>query len=205
MIALIILCALILLVLLILFVPINLHLSYKEEFRLKIKFFGVKVFEFPSKKKTTKTKEKENEQNNFSNAAKGLFGFLKETYGFSTAVKKVLKLFYDMLAHIKILLRHIKVKNIRLLIVVSGDDAASTAIEYGKVCSAAYPVIAFLDCFRGIDFKKIDIVSDFEENKKEFEFSLNVKIQVLYMLISAYKIYSDYKNFTLKENYNERK
>ena len=43
------------------------------------------------------------------------------------------------------------------------------------------------------------------ENKKEFEFSLKIKIQIIYLLILAYKIYSDYKNFTLKENYDERK
>ncbi len=214
MIALIILGALLILILLIFFLPVNVFVSFKNDFFVKIKFAGIKLFEIPKEKDKSKTSksDKKPEKKSVQKAeqpvfkqSKELFLFLKEKYGFFGAVKKVLLFLGNILTHIKKLLRHIKIEKIKLAITVSGDDAASTAIEYGKVCSAAYPVLSFLDSFSSISFKQIDINSDFTENKKEFEFSLNVKLQIIYMLIAAFKIYSEYKNFTLKENYNERK
>ena len=209
MIALLILGIFAFLIILILFLPVNAFISFKDEFYIKIKLAGIKLFEVPTKKdkpkENTKKSDSQNESNSALDKAQGLFDFLKEKYGFFGAVKKLLVFFKDILTHIKKLLSHIKIKNINVKITVSGEDAASTAIEYGKVCSAVYPVLSFLDSFEKIEFKKIDINSDFSENKKEFEFSLKLKLQIIYMLIVAFKIYSNYKNFTLKENYNERK
>ncbi len=210
MIALIIIGALLFLILLILFLPLNVFVSFKDEFYVKVKFVGIKLYE-TNEKKNQKDKKKtegvssEKEENMALGESKELFSFLKKKYGFIGGVKKLLVLFREMLAHIKPYLRHIKFKNIIVSITVSSDDAAATAIEYGKVCGLAYPVLSYLDSYSTVNFKKIDIKSDFDSNKKEFEFSLKIKLQIIYMLISVFKIYSDYKNFTLKENYDERK
>lgn len=211
--ALIIIGAILLLIFLVLFLPVNVFLKFQNDFFIKIKFAGIKLFEISEKekksdsdKKTDKDgKKNEDSENPALKQGKELFSFLKEKYGFSGAVKKVFSLLKDMLTHIKNLLRHIKIKKIKLDLTVSGADAADTAIEYGRICTAAYPVLAFFDSFSGIDFKQININSDFNGNKKEFEFSLVVKLQIIYLLIAAFKIYSEYKNFTIKENYNERK
>jgi len=208
--ALIILTALIFLILLILFLPLNVFISFKKDFYVKVTFAKIKLYETSNKKKQDSgTKKKgtspKNQDEEKFKEGKELFSFLKEKYGFFGAVKKLLALFREMLTHIKALLKHTKLKNIKVAITVSGDDAADTAIKYGQVCSATYPVLSYIDSFKTVNFKKIDIRSDFEENKKEFEFSLKIKLQIIYMLISAFKIYTDYKNFTLKENYNGRK
>ena len=210
MIALIILGALLFLILFILFLPLNVFISFKEEFYVKVKFAKIKLYETAKKneqkgKKKVTQESSEKEEQSTIGQSKELFLFLKEKHGFFGAVKRLLSLFRTMLDHIKSPMRHIKLNNIRVAITVSGDDAAATAIEYGKVCSVAYPVLSYIDSFSSVKFKKIDIKSDFAENKKEFEFSLKIKIQIIYLLISAYKIYLDYKNFTLKENYDERK
>ena len=208
--ALIILAALIFLILLILFLPLNVFVSFKNDFFVKVSFAKIKLYETPNKKKQggatnkKRTSPAKEDEEKFKEG-KELFSFLKEKHGFFGAVKKLLALSRQMLAHIKALLKHTKLKNIRVAITVSGEDAADTAIKYGQVCSAAYPVLSYIDSFKTVSFKKIDIKSDFEENKKEFEFSFKIKIQIIYMLISAFKIYTDYKNFTLKENYNGRK
>lgn len=212
MIALIIIGALLLLILLILFLPLNVFVSFKNEFYVKIKFVGIKVYELLDERDKQKKRNKKSndskdkpQKTDTLNEAKGIFKFLKEKYGFFGAVKKLLGLFSEMLKHIKKQLKRIKFKNIKVDITVSGDDAADTAIKYGAVCSGVYPVLSFIDSFSTVEFKKIDIRSDFAENKKEFEFSFKIKLQIIYLLIAIFKIYTDYKNFTLKENYDERK
>ena len=82
MIALIILGALLLLILLILFLPLNVFISFKEEFYVKVKFAEIKLYETTkkkkqkSKKKVTQSASKKEEQNAIGNS-KELFLFLK--------------------------------------------------------------------------------------------------------------------------------
>lgn len=212
--ALLIIGSIFLLILLILFSPVKVFLGFENDFFAKVKFLGFKVYETPQKtgkKKVSEAKNKqsgkkaEKENNTALKEGKQLLLILKEKYGFTGAVKKVLNLIYGMLTHIKKFLRHIRIKKIKLNLVVSGSDAAETAVEYGKVCAAVYPVLGFLDSFSSIELKRINISSDFAENKKEFEFSMVIKLQIFYMLVTAFNVYKDYKNFTIKENYNERK
>ncbi len=213
--ALIVIAVIIFLITLILFLPVNVILKFKDGFFVKIKLLGIKVFEFPSKKTLSKKSKKKIEKKELKDAQKAdnelvsqgkeLFSGLKEKYGFMGAVKKVLGLIFQMLTHIKVFLKHIKIKRIRLCLTVSGDNAADTAVNYGGACSVAYPVLAFLDSFSAVGFKEININSDFENGKKEFSFSLVIRLKIFYLLITAFKILKDYKNFTLKENCNERK
>lgn len=62
---------------------------------------------------------------------KGLKGFLK-------ILQEAAKLLGGSLRR---LARHIRLKTFSLEIAVSTEDAAETAIQYGKVCSAVYPRI----------------------------------------------------------------
>lgn len=198
-----------------LFLPVSVFIEFKEDFFVKIKFFGIKVYEIPQKKdKKEKTprqiegkkanKEPEKTENIVLSKAKSIFEFFKKKYGFFGAVKKLLGFFNDALTHIKPFLRHIKVKKVVLNLIISGDDAADTAIKYGQVCTAVYPVLSFFEAVCGVDFKKINVKSDFTDGKNEFDFSLLVKLKIYYLLKTAFKVYKEYKNFTLKENYNER-
>ncbi|MBR6510400.1 MAG: DUF2953 domain-containing protein [Clostridia bacterium] len=210
-----VLALLLILSLALLFLPVSVFIKFKEDFFVKIKFFGIKVYEIPQKKdkkdKTPKEisdkkaeKNEEKAENIVLSKAKSFFGFFKKKYGFFGAVKKLLGFFNDALTHIKPFLRHIKVKKVILNLVISGDDAADTAIKYGQVCTAVYPVLSFFESVCGVDFKKINVKSDFTDNKNEFDFSLLIKLKIFYLLKTAFKVYKEYKNFTLKENYNER-
>ncbi len=198
------------LILLILFLPVKIFISFKEAFKIKIKFFGIKVFEIEpqEQEKTDKALDKvsdKNAQKDTENKAKKIFKGLKEKLGFTGAVKEIMRFLLDCLTHIKALLRHIKINKIRLNITVASDDAAKTAIEYGSVCSAVYPVLALIDTVPNIGFKEINIRSDFEGSECDFSFSLQIGIQIFYGLISAFKIYKVYRNFVIRNEENERK
>ena len=81
---------------------------------------------------------------------------------------------------------------------VATDDAANTAIQYGAVCTAAYPLLSFFNTLANVQYKEIDIKSDFESKTPEFNFSLIIKCSVFYLIKIAFAVYNDYKNFTAR-------
>lgn len=208
MIALIILSVILIIFVAILFLPISFIIDFKEAFRFKVKFAGICVFK-SGKSKNKKTKkedkpDKNKDSENKSNLFKGLFQKLREKYGLLGAIKKVLNLCNRILSHIKRLLRHIKVKRVVLNLTVVGEDAAATAIEYGVICSAVYPVLAFLDSCAKVDFKSINVNSGFEEKESSFDFSLTASSKVIYLLMALIGAFKEYKIFIDEEEKNER-
>ena len=192
---------LLLLLLAVLFLPVAVHLKFKEEFQFKVTFAGIKVYGYkPKPQKTTADTEKKSaeKEETEDNIAKGLWKRLKAKKGFLGAVKEVMAFSNDCLTHIKALLRHIKFKNICLNLVYGSGDAADTAIRYGEICSAVYPVLALLDTAKNIKFKQIDVKSEFAEKKAEFEFSLKAVTRIFVLLIAAIKIYGEYKKFLVR-------
>ena len=197
---------------LLLFLPLKVYISFKEEFFIKVKFASVKIFEIPEKESNKRKKKKasgnsdrkeKSESETFKDAKK-LFVKLKEKYGFSKAVRKIFALLKEMLSHIKPYLSHIKIKKIVLNLTVASGDAATTAIEYGKICSAVYPVLSFFDTYKGVYFKEINVGTDFTSQKTVFDFSLQIKVPIIYFVIMAFKVVIDYKNF-IEEKVYERK
>ncbi len=209
MIALIIVGALLLIIAAVLFLPLDVSLSFSENLHLSVRFFGLTVYKLKdksgrnSKKKTsdsskTETPKKENE-------ALGLFKRLKEKYGFSGAVKQIFGFVKELLPHIKELLKHIKFKRTVLDITVAEDDAAKTAIEYGRVCAVAYPVLSGLESLADIKYKSINIRSNFESSESRFLFSGLIRTRVFFLLAAVFKVYSQYKKFIARIENDGRK
>lgn len=202
MIPLIIISAVLILLGSVLFLPLKANLGFKDDFWAKITFVGLTLFSTDKETKEQKSVEEPPEQPKAEAKKANIFDFLKQKYGFFGAVKKLLALLREMLSHIKVLLRHIKIKKAEIDINVSGGDAAQTAIEYGAICSAAYPLFGFLEACRVVKFKRINIKSDFDGGEPLFEFSTEVSIALVFLIISAIKIYKEYKKFITKENYD---
>ena len=113
----------------------------------------------PKQKKTSQPKEQEKKQS--------FFGALREQRGFFGA----LQFFADagkMLggAAAKVY-RGVRIDRLVLHAAITGEDAADTAIQYGRICGAAFPALSFLlSNTRGYDpasprTKDIEIVPDF--------------------------------------------
>ena len=221
MIAVYIIGAVLLIIGVLLFLPLNVGLKYENDFYLKIKFAGIRVFGIEPQKKAKYKHEKtdtvtdEKAEKTTTEEAKKFFEKLKKKYGFTGALKSVFGFAFKILSQLKSMLKHIKVNKLKLKILIAGEDAAATAVEYGVVCSAVYPVMALLDSCNGINVKNIDVRSNFETSECEFAFSFSLRIAVIYLLFSAWKIYKEYKNYMSglhleggpdsKENNNERK
>lgn len=196
--------ALVFIILAILFLPVRVSLKFKEEFSVKVYFLGIKIYE--PKEKEEKPKQKGKTQNNaIKEKPKTLLLKLKEKHGFSGAVREIFGFLKDVFTHIKAFLKHIKIEKLKLFINVASDDAAKTAIDYGRVCAVTYPFLSALDSMANIEYKKIDIKSDFEATESEFSFGFNVKLRIFYLLIALFKVYNEYTKFTARIEANERK
>ncbi len=199
-----------LIVLGVLFIPVVVDLEYTDDFRFKVSFLKITLFGSQKQKKkeikneSEKPKEKQKKSSVLSDA-KDYFTEIKKQKGFTGAVKEVMRLTQQVFSHIKWVLKYINICKVKLNITVGTPDAALTAIEYGTVCSAVYPVTAILDGVAHIGFKEINVVSDFEGQKSSFGFKAQVKMQIFYLLICAFRIYKTLKNFITENIENERK
>ncbi len=210
MIALYIIGVIILIIAGILFLPICAVIKFEDKLFIAFKFLGITLFKFREKAeserpKTEKKKPKAKADNGQENKLSYFYKNLKDKYGFSGAVKLILGFIRDLFPHIKTLLKHIKFIKIVLNITVAEGDAAKTAIEYGSVCAVAYPLLAGLEAVANIDYKAINISSNFESDEGVFSFSGAIRTRIFYLLVVLWRVYSEYKKFIVRIEDNERK
>ncbi len=196
-----IIIAIFLLVLTALLIPLKLELSYTEEFELKLKYAGFKIspkakVDNEAHKTETKPKDKEN--------------FIKKLFNendFPVFWKKIVDFLNTIFTQLKFILRHLKINKLCTDITVASTDAATTAINYGLVCTAFYNLLKFIESIAKLKLKRINVNSDFEKTKSSFSFSAEILISPLFLLISAVVIFKKYTEFTNREGsaLNERK
>ena len=81
--------------------------------------------------------------------------------------------------------KHFKFRKFRLNLNVATHDAANTAINYGKICSAVYPVISFLETNADFKAKEVNIKADFDKSDSRFQISTSVTTRVFFWLVAA--------------------
>ncbi len=206
---LIIITAVLLIILGLLFIPIRVDISYTDDFYFKASFLKITLYrsdkvkkEKPRKTDNGSPEKKPQPQKSTLDSIKTYFKQKKEADGFAAVIKEIMAVVDEVLSHIKWLLRFATVNKVRLNVTVGTDDAAKTAIEYGLVCNGIYPVTAFLDSVAHIGFKEINIRADFEGGKSDFDFKAVVKMQIFYILVSAFKIYKTLKKFVTEKIQN---
>ncbi len=195
---------------LILWLPVLVDFRFEKAFFLKIKIGAVPLFSLdgdkpgkPEKKlhreKTKKEKKPKEEAKTEPNFIKQLF----EKKEFSEAVRLLLGFANRVFHKLKWLLRRFRAERIGLRIRVASDNAADTAVRYGAVCAAAYPVLAFLDSVSDIRLKQIDITADFNTDQPEFAASGRIRTRIVYLLIFAAGALIEFLKFRKQVEKNE--
>ena len=182
--------------LILIFMPVSLILDYNEEFGFSVRVFGIKVAPHKEKKKAIEKTEDKPKKTSLKNRIK--------RDGISETLKKGTEFLKGALTRVKKLLPHIKVRDLRIKISVSGNDAALTAIEYGAVCAAVYPFLSWLYSVLNIKAKQIDVISSFENNESYVHFHIKLCSSAIWLFIAAYGVYKEYTKLT-EEQSNERK
>lgn len=188
------------------FLPVSAKLGYDGDFTAVARLAGIKVYDSsrePKKEKKTKTQKESKGKDTKKQENQILSGLnfkrLTKKHGFVGAVKRLMSLVGRIFTHIKKLLRHIKFRKTKLKIVVSAENAADTAIYYGDVCAAVYPVLTLIDSNSDISFDKVDISADFTLAKPSFAFETVIVTRVLYLILGLFGAYSEYKKFLDEE------
>ncbi len=74
------------------------------------------------------------------------------------------------------LFKGVKISSFTVDFVVSGNDACEAAINYGKVSTAVYNVIALLKLMFKVSVKSVDICCDFDSKKSRYDFSADITL-----------------------------
>lgn len=113
---------------------------------------------------------------------------------------------------VKRLFKKIRVRDLYIDYVVGTDDAAKTAIKYGTICAAVYPIIEWLTTYFSVQAREVKIEADFSrESDNVFAYCV-VKLRLgtalfcaIWFLIKFAKTYLKYNNTQQKKPVKARK
>lgn len=195
MIPLIIILAVLAFIVLLLFIPISVHIKYDGDFFVKLKIAGIKAYEVEPKEDIKETKPDTESDKKAKKQTEKAFDKLRKKHGFAGAVKEIFILIKAVIQRLKGSLKHIAIRRLCLDIKVASGDAATTAIEYGAVCAAVYPVLTLIDGIANVKMKNINVFSDFNSGESHFGFSVIVRVRVIYLIVMAFGVFSEYNKF----------
>ena len=87
--------------------------------------------------------------------------------------------------HIKRIFRKIRIYDVYFDIVVGGDDAARTAINYGKMNMVINGLLCFLDSIVSLKVGEVNIEADFDKEKTDFFAHSAIKLRLSTLLHSV--------------------
>ena len=85
---------------------------------------------------------------------------------------------------------------------MASDDAANTALEYGGVCSAVYPIVSLLESNINLSLKSINISADFNKIKPEIKTSASVTTRLIFWIVALMAVFNEYLKLKRKESEN---
>jgi len=162
------------------FIPITLRASYKEEFWCAVYIGFVKLQLVPAKPKKEKKKKKAKKQTQKTEQPKKATEkkpSLIKQYGIEWLLNLIKKVAELAVSALQDFFSHILVKKLSLSISVAGDDAADTAIKYGKYCAVVYPAVGTIVRVVKCKGYGVDINPNFSEKaetKINFDFAARI-------------------------------
>ena len=198
------------LLLLLCFLSLTVDLKFCGELILKIKYSGITFFDSEKKVKVKKSKKgkKQAKEKSQDNAPKKE-NFFKKTYkqkGLLAAIRYFSEIFILLLKKLCWVIKHFKFRKVYLELSVAAPDAADTALNYGRVCSAVYPVLSFLQSNADFKAKNININADFDKTESKLELSFSVTTKLFFWVVAAMSALFEYLKLQHKESENnERK
>ncbi len=196
MIALYIILAVIALIVILFSIKVSVTAVYDETFTLDIKWLFIKLRIYPEdeekrakkeakkaekdqKKKNSKQEKPKKEKTEESASPKSnIFKDFYNNQGFAATVNLIRTAAAQLGGFLKGVYRAFVIENLTVLFRVSaGDDAAQTAVKYGKVCSAVYPAMGFICSNMKVKQYDANVAPDFisAENTATFKLSLSVR------------------------------
>lgn len=171
---------------LVMFIPITLRASYKEKFWCAVYIGFVKLQLVPAKPKKEKKKKvkKQTPKTEQSKKPTEKKPSLIKKYGIEWLLNLIKKVAELAVSALQDFFSHILVKKLSLSISVAGDDAADTAIKYGKYCAVVYPAVGTIVRVVKCKGYGVDINPNFSE-KAETEINFDFVARVFVFRLVA--------------------
>ena len=164
---------------LVMFIPITLRASYKEKFWCAVYIDFVKLQLVPAKPKKEKKKKvkKQTPKTEQPKKATEKKPSLIKKYGIEWLLNLIKRVAELAVSALQDFFSHILIKKFSLSISVAGDDAADTAIKYGKYCAVVYPAVGTIVRVVKCKGYGIDINPNFSE-KAETEINFDFAARI---------------------------
>lgn len=200
-----IISVILLLLLAIIFAPVRFDFSFDGQVFYKLCVYGIAIYKKNQKTSPKKQSVKSDETKKPQEKKSGFFKKLKDERGFSGTVSFCMSLLSMIIKKVAFFVRRLKFKRFCLDIIVSSDDAAKTAIEYGTVCTAVYPVLSLLTSTARFKLKNINVSTDFDATSPICRLSFSVGTSVITALVVAVSTLVEYNKLKRNVNKGERK
>ncbi len=206
---------------LLLLIPVHVLLRYDgDTTRLWLRYLFVPFTFVPKKKKAKNEKEKNDNATKKENRKKSekdksekaetdedekkesTFARIFKAQGLSGVIAILEEITDIVRKFLDSVLKHIIVRKMKLKIIVGGEDAYQTAMNFGYCCSGVYPILGTLSAL--ITFKKVpdvSITADFDRKESDIFLEFDISSRLLFLLasliiygIKAVKLYLKIKN-----------
>ena len=175
---------------LVMFIPITLRASYKEKFWCAVYIGFVKLQLVPAKPKKEKKKKvkKQTPKTEQPKKATEKKPSLIKKYGIEWLLNLIKRVAELAVSALQEFFSHILIKKFSLSISVAGDDAADTAIKYGKYCAVVYPAVGTIVRVVKCKGYGVDINPNFSEKAEtEINFDFVARVFVFRLVALAVK------------------
>ncbi len=203
--ALYIILGLLLLLLLLLTFVLSIRLRFTAKYSdtlsvvLHVLFIDYTLVPFPEKKKKPKKRKKVKKQDTKKQPEKkkekkqSLLKKYTEKNGVDGLVSIITEIASLVTTTLKGLFEHIVIKKFDVDIIIRGEDAADTALKYGKTCGVFYSAVAVVLSTAKFDDYNLNLTPDFDETKDskvkcETYFYIRTYYVVLYLLKAGIKL-----------------
>lgn len=100
----------------------------------------------------------------------------------------------DLLSSLKggagMIVRRFRIYRVRLSMIVAGEDAAETAVDYGKCNAAVYSAYALAKNFLNLKNPEIEIRPDFVSEKGSVDFEMRGRLMPIIVLAAVARIFA---------------
>ncbi len=192
-----ILLGILLLLFLIMLIRVEVLATYNDSLALTIKvlFFRIKIL--PSEEKPKKEKKKKPEKPKPKKEEKpkeekekkpSLIQRLREKKGLSGLLSLLWSVVKIALGALRGLISHIVIKKFDLGILLAGEDAASVAQNYGRLCSAVYPAVNIITNATVCRDYNVGIEPTFEPDRKTETYAdVHAYLRIIFVVWEALK------------------
>lgn len=182
--------------LLLLLLPVHVSLRYRDGLQVRVRYAFVSLCVYPRPEKPAKTKKKKQKAEKAAGSGpaagkeepEGMLAQLEELLkedGVSAVaayLQSMAKLAADVLRRA---LRVIVVDRLEARLIVVGEDAAETAVRYGKICAAVFPAQAVLETVMKVRRRQIGVEPGFLQEKSSAAVELRAHVLPLRALAAT--------------------